>query len=226
MIHSSVQRFLDSLIHRNLWLIHCFIHSLSHWCIESFIIGSLNHWFIVSLTQWFVDSLIHWFVDSLVYWFIQGALRGFCQVISLYFIGATTTTCSVVDTPRNFITSLLVHLKVFPKSHWFLIVFFSETSAPARAERWLITYDPLTNWGETPSKMSNQNWAKPRLTINQTTALLNVSLRIVILVAETTIWALLTRAFHHQDAWPSTNVGMAVASQRRGRLTMMWHNHT
>ena len=61
----------------------------------------------------------------------------------------------------------------------------------------------------------------PRLTINQTTALLNISLRIVILVAETTICALLTRAFHHQDAWPSTNVGMAVASQRRGRLTMM-----
>ena len=124
LIQWSIHRFKDSLIHRNLWLIHCFIHSLSHWCIESFIIGSLNHWFIVSLFHWLSDSLIYWFVDLLVYWFIQGAVRGFCQVISLYFIGATTTTCSVVDAPRNFITSLLVHLKVFPKSHWFLIVLF------------------------------------------------------------------------------------------------------
>ena len=87
LIQWSIHRFKDSLIHRNLWLIHCFIHSLSHWCIESFIIGSLNHWFIVSLTQWFSDSLICWFTDSLIHWFI-GLFRGLCvdSVKSFHYI--------------------------------------------------------------------------------------------------------------------------------------------
>ena len=132
LIDSLIQWFTASLIH---WFIASLVHWLtgpfSHWFIDSlarcfteplsrWTIDALVHWFVASLFHWFIE-FTHWFIDSLVHRFIASSRHSFsCAVIlSNLFIDISTTISSVVDAPRSFNTSLLLHRKSFPIGHWF-----------------------------------------------------------------------------------------------------------
>ena len=124
LIDSLIQWFTASLIH---WftapLVHWLTGPFSHWFIVSLarcFTESLSRWTIDALFHWFIE-FTHWFIDSLVHRFIASSRHSFsCAVIlSNLFIDIPTTICSVVDAPRSFNTSLLLHRKSFPIGHWF-----------------------------------------------------------------------------------------------------------
>ena len=119
--------FIESLTHRCIdsWFrwAHWFEDLLIHWFIELFIhwfVGSLIQCFISSLLRWCIGSLIHWLIgSSSIHWLIgpnDSLIHSVSRAwpLSCHVISISTTICPFVGALHNFNTCLLLHVKTLP----------------------------------------------------------------------------------------------------------------
>ena len=103
---------------------------------------------LVSLVRWFIAWFLHCITDSLTYGFIDSSVRLLIDslihslsctwILSYNFIGISTTIAYSLTRLTTSTLSLLPHLKNFPIGNLLPIVFFFDTSAPARAGHYLV----------------------------------------------------------------------------------------